>query len=823
MLTVVDLLLKFLKLESETGFENRAVIGGLEKFLPTWSQGAAPLGIPSETINRVSQLIAEYSQISPQDRGQWINSLQDELQEIKRGASTPLMIEKPTAKSTPLRQSIQVAQPVQPDMPQPSQQRTPSREQTAIGLNAPLTVVRGVGGKSAEVYKALGLRSLGDLLYYFPRRYVDYSQLAPIKQLRFGDEVTIIGTIKSKSARKVRGGKMEIIEAVFTDGSGFIRLTWFNRHYLLNTLPENEPVAVSGKVDMYLGRLMMNNPEWESLEHDQLHTNRIVPVYPLTSQLTQKTLRRTMYQAVNFWALRIEDHLPEYILTDAGLMNLQNAILQCHFPDTAQKLSAARQRLAFDEIFLLQLGVVRQKKTWQSEIATSYQVDDDWLTALISSLPFKLTSAQNKAFEQIRSDLTRDHPMNRLIQGDVGSGKTIIAALAIAIVVHNSAQAAFMAPTSILAEQHYRNLQAYLTSSDADTKAPMIFDEVCLLLGETPESDKKDIREGLATGRIKLVIGTHALIEDPITFQNLQLAIVDEQHRFGVAQRSALRSKGNNPHLLVMTATPIPRSLALTIYGDLDLSIIDESPAGRIPVDTHILSPRETERGYQLIRSQVDTGNQAFIIFPLVEKVENGDTKAAVNEYDRLQKEEFPTYRLGLLHGRMNQEEKEAIMTSFRKGDFDIMIATTVVEVGLDIPNATVMMIEGANRFGLSQLHQLRGRVGRSNKKSYCLLVAETDDAIENERLKVMVETNNGFILAEKDLEQRGPGEFLGIRQSGYSEIKMANLTDVRMIEKARHLAQMVFDKDPDLSQPTHAALNRALSRFWGDGKGDIS
>lgn len=823
MPTVVEILWKFLKLESETGFENRAVIGGLEKFLPTWNQGAAQLGIPQETIIRVAQLITEYGQISPQDRGQWINSLLAELQELKQTGSALALSEKPAEKFSTQHKPTQSSQQIQPNTQPPPQPGTLPREQTAIGLNAPLTVVRGVGGKSAEVYKTLGLRTLGDLLYYFPRRYVDYSQLAPIKQLRFGDEVTVIGTIKSKSARKVRGGQMEIIEAVLTDGSGYIRLTWFNRHYLLNTLPENEPVAVSGKVDMYLGRLVMNNPEWESLEHDQLHTNRIVPVYPLTAQLTQKTLRRTMYQAVNFWALRVEDHLPDYIRTDAGLINLQNAILQCHFPDSIDKLTAARQRLAFDEIFLLQLGVVRQKKTWQSGIATPYHVDDEWLHTLISSLPFELTSAQIKAFDQIRSDLSHDRPMNRLIQGDVGSGKTIIAALAIAIVVRNNAQAAFMAPTSILAEQHYRTLQATLSNSDSDAKFPLKKDEIRLLLGETPESEKKDIREGLASGRVKLVIGTHALIEDPITFQNLQLAIVDEQHRFGVAQRAALRSKGNNPHLLVMTATPIPRSLALTIYGDLDLSVIDESPAGRIPVDTYILSPREIERGYQLIRSQVDAGNQAFIIFPLVEKGENGDSKAAVNEYERLQKEEFPTYRLGLLHGRMKQEEKDAIMTSFRNGEFDILIATTVVEVGVDIPNATVMMIEGANRFGLSQLHQLRGRVGRSNKKSYCLLVAETDDATENERLKVMVDTNDGFILAEKDLEQRGPGEFLGKRQSGYSELKMANLTDIRLIEKARHFAQMVFEKDPDLTQPTHAALNRALSRFWGDGKGDIS
>jgi ATP-dependent DNA helicase RecG len=414
-------------------------------------------------------------------------------------------------------------------------------------------------------------------------------------------------------------------------------------------------------------------------------------------------------------------------------------------------------------------------------------------------------------------------PMNRLIQGDVGSGKTVVAAMAIAIIARNNAQSAFLAPTSILADQHYRSLIKLFTAGENINQSPLSENEIALLIGDTPEAEKSIIKDRLQSGEIKLVIGTHALLEDPIIFKDLQLAIADEQHRFGVEQRSVLRSKGQNPHLLVMTATPIPRSLALTVYGDLDLSVIDEMPIGRLPVETFVLSPMELERAYQLIRSQIEAGHQAFIVYPLVEKGEKEETKAAVDEYERLKSNIFPQYKLGLLHGRMKQEEKDFTMGQFRSGEFQVLVSTTVIEVGVDIPNATVILIEGANRFGLSQLHQLRGRVGRGNDKSYCLLVPETENSLENERLKVMIETTDGFVLAERDLEQRGPGEFLGTRQSGFSELRMAKLTDVKLIEKARSFAQKIFEEDPDLAQPQNLALEKALVHFWGGGKGDIS
>jgi ATP-dependent DNA helicase RecG len=501
-------------------------------------------------------------------------------------------------------------------------------------------------------------------------------------------------------------------------------------------------------------------------------------------------------------------------------MPLDEALLQVHFPDSQEKLRAARERLAFDEIFYLQMGVLRQKRDWKSVDAKRFTVSDEWLDARLTSLPFALTSAQQNALKDIRADLESGRPMNRLLQGDVGSGKTVVAALAAAVIASNESQAAIMAPTSILAEQHYRSFKRLL----ADENGILQDGQIRLLVGDTPEAEKEAIRAGLAEGSIKIVIGTHAILEEPVAFQDLQFAVIDEQHRFGVEQRAALRTKGTNPHLLVMTATPIPRSLALTLYGDLDLSIIDEMPAGRQPVNTYVLRPQERERAFTLLRGQIQDGKQAFIIYPLIEESEKIEARAAVDDYETLSKEVFPDLKMGLLHGRMRPDEKDETMLKFRDQKYNILVSTTVVEVGVDIPNATVMLIEGADRFGLAQLHQLRGRVGRGSDQSYCLLIPTHEDATENERLRAMADSNDGFVLAERDLQQRGPGEFLGTRQSGYaSGLRMASITDVKLIEKARVQAQNLFEQDADLIRPEHALLAEAFGRFWGDGRGDVS
>jgi ATP-dependent DNA helicase RecG len=564
----------------------------------------------------------------------------------------------------------------------------------------------------------------------------------------------------------------------------------------------------------------MNNPDWEPIETENLHTNRIVPIYSLAEKITQKWLRKLMSQVITHWAPRVTDHLPESVRSAAKLPKLSDALLQVHFPDSQDKLKSAQERLAFDEIFFLQMGVLRQKRDWQSVTARIFDVPDEWMEARIKALPFTLTNAQQRAVDDILVDLGSGRPMNRLLQGDVGSGKTVVAALATAIVANARAQAAIMAPTSILAEQHFRSFSNLLTGDNGVISQ----DAIRLLIGDTPEAEKEAIRAGLQEGQIKVVIGTHALLEDPVQFADLELAVIDEQHRFGVDQRAALRTKGGTPHLMVMTATPIPRSLALTLYGDLDLSIMNEMPAGRQPVSTHVLRPQERERAYTLIRAQIKNGQQAFIIYPLIEESEKIDSRAAVDDYETLSKEIFPNLKLGLLHGRMRPDEKDEVMLKFRDKEYNILVSTTVVEVGVDVPNATVMLIEGANRFGLAQLHQLRGRVGRGSEQSYCLLIPDHEDAVENERLQAMVESTDGFVLAERDLQQRGPGEFLGTRQSGYaSGLRMASLTDVDLIENARSHAQKLFTSDAMLEKPENALLSEALERFWGDGKGDVS
>jgi len=613
---------------------------------------------------------------------------------------------------------------------------------------------------------------------------------------------------------------MTVTEVVINDGTAGLRLNWFNQPWMANRLKVGDAVSVSGKVDQYLGRLVMNSPDWEPVEVENLHTNRIVPVYALTANVTQKWLRKLMHQVVTYWAPKLTDHLPEPIRSAAGLPDLGTALLQAHFPDSDTKLLAARQRLAFDEIFFLQTGVLRQRRDWQSVPGRVFSVEDAWLDSQLARLPFGLTNAQRKAVEEIRADLKSGKPMNRLLQGDVGSGKTVVAAITALMVNQTGAQAAIMAPTSILAEQHYRNFVSIL-ANEGGVLQPA---QIRLLVGDTSAAEKDEIRQGLADGSILIVIGTHALLEEPVIFKDLQFVTIDEQHRFGVEQRAILRSKGTDPHLLVMTATPIPRSLALTVYGDLDLSIMDELPPGRLPIETHVLTPSERERAYTLIEGQIKSGHQAFIIYPLVEESEKSELLAATQEHARLQKEIFRKFKLGLLHGRMKPDEKDAVMLAFRDRQYDILVSTTVVEVGVDVPNATVMLVEGANHFGLAQLHQLRGRVGRGGAKSTCLLIPDHEDAAENQRLQAMAETNDGFILAERDLQQRGPGEFLGTRQAGYTtSLKMANLSDLQMIEKAREQAQALFARDPDLKNPENSLLAEALGRFWGGGKGDVS
>jgi ATP-dependent DNA helicase RecG len=828
----IEKLYKIFKLEAEFNYANKAVVGGLEKLIDSWQGDARADGLPEENIDQVITILRGYSNLPIFERAQ-------ALRKIGHILDNPGIKYLSEAETQTRQPEPQESQKTKPDQAQrnstPSQSKnrisTQKTDRTTVSiaiqtvseaLSSPTSVVHGIGQKQAQLLSKLGLYTIEDLIYYFPRRYDDYSKLKFIKDLTYGEEVTIVACVDRISTFTSRNKSRKIIQALVSDDTGSIQLMWFNQPYQLRQLRKNMFLSISGKVEQYMGRLVMYHPDYEKIEQEQLHTKRIVPVYSLTARLNQRWLRRVIYSVLTNWAPKIPEFMTEYILEDANLLDLSTALKEIHFPENHENLAQARYRLAFDEIFLLQLGVLRQKHDWVQQEGRRYPIIDDWLSQQLNQLPFKLTDAQHRVLAELRADLDSGRPMNRLLQGDVGSGKTVIAGLGIGIVVNTSAQAAYMAPTSILAEQHYTNLKKLL-ANPADANKVLDEDQIRLLIGDTPIRDRDDILTGLAEGRVKLIIGTHALIEDPVVFNDLQFVVVDEQHRFGVAQRAALREKGNNPHLLVMTATPIPRSLALTIYGDLDLSVLDEMPPGRQPVKTYINYPVERERIYNLVRTQVKKGLQAFIIYPLVEQGENEEVLAAVEEQERLQSEIFPDLRVGLLHGRLRPDEKESIMREFRDRQFDILVSTTVIEVGVDIPNATIMIIEGANRFGLAQLHQLRGRVGRGNEQSYCFLIPQTSDAADNERLLAMVSTHDGFILAEHDLRQRGPGEFLGTRQSGYASLRLASLTDVHLIEKARGYAQQVYENDPTLSAPEHHLMREAMEHFWPNKEGDLS
>ena len=551
-------------------------------------------------------------------------------------------------------------------------------------------------------------------------------------------------------------------------------------------------------------------------------STKLHPVYPLTKGIAAGWMRRLMKRTTDYWSLRLPDHLPPPMREERTLLDLETAIQQIHFPDNPERLQQARRRLAFDELLMIQLGVLRQKHEWRERSGQPVQIDTALLRTFVQSLPFSLTPALERVLAEILEDLQKPKPMSRLLQGDVGSGKTVVAAAAMLATAASGMQAVLMAPTEILAEQHYASLEN-LWGELWLPGLRKLSSQLRLLTGSLKQSDKASMYDEIASGAARIVVGTHALIQEGLSYDNLGLVVIDEQHRFGVAQRTSLRQKGHNPHVLVMTATPIPRTLALTIYGDLDISTIDELPPGRKEIVTQWMKPRERERAYTFLRARVKETEQAFVICPLVEESENVEAKAAVEEHRRLQQEVFPDLRLGLLHGRMTAEEKEAVMRDFHQGELDILVCTPVVEVGIDVPNATVMLIEGADRFGLAQLHQFRGRVGRGDQQSYCLLLADSPSDTGIQRLQIIEGTQDGFKLADEDLAMRGPGEFFGTRQSGLPDLKVARLSDVRVLEEARAVAQETWADDPNLKLPRNRLLASRVQEFWQRGGGDLS
>jgi len=803
---------KILELEQKKGYDNTAVIGGLDRFLKKWAGQFAEAIPDRRLLNRFQQMVARvnYASLSLPQRREWVDSIFRLVAEMEGGAPAEAKPKEKTSSPSRARKvkAVKSAAPV-----------------SGYALDSPITVFRGISTGLATKFGKLGVKTVRDLLYFFPHRHLDYSRIKHISQLTEGDEQTIMANVWQ--AQVTRLGYRQGTEAIVGDETGNIRVVWFNQPYLAKRLPTNARIVLSGRVSLFKGRYVFESPEWELVEdRDLIHTGRLVPVYSLTQGLHPRQVRKLMKEVVDQWAGQVADFLPPPFRERCDLLELPQAISQAHYPEDEMAKDRARVRLAFDELFLLQLGVMRRKHDWQeAQPDSAFVVDMELIDSFTQSLPFKLTAAQQRVLGEMLHDMQKPQPMSRLLQGEVGSGKTVVATAVLLMAVANGYQGAFMAPTEILAEQHFATLCHLLSragSQEEETPYVRRFSgllsrpiAVALLIGDITPSQKQELQQGIMEGDIDIAIGTHALIQKGVEFRRMGLAVVDEQHRFGVTQRSALRQKGFRPHMMVMTATPIPRTLALTLYGDLDLSVIDELPPGRQTVKTKWLRPSQRESAYNFIRKQVVGGHQVFIICPLIEESEAIAAQAAVVEYERLSQEVFPDLKLGLLHGRLSGEEKDVVMQRFRARELDILVSTPVVEVGIDIPNATVMLIESADRFGLSQLHQFRGRVGRGGEQSYCMLLAENPSEGGRERLDIIENVQDGFVLAEEDLKLRGPGEFFGTRQSGLPDLRMARLSDVKILELARKEAIGLFQVDPGLKKPEHQLLANEMARVW--------
>lgn len=834
----IEKITKILRLEGQLGHQDKAVTRGLGSFAGAWLADAAKNNLDPAWAEGIAADMRAYSSLQEVEaRKTALQAILNQLQTPKAGNGGVLAQDAVSSRPPPA-----ASRPAQPSpnpqktneaarRPAPSREATPQRDsayapyrtspitanQAQLGLDAPVTQVSGIGDQNAARFKKLGVFTIGDLLYLFPTRYDDYSALKTIDQLEYNEQVTVIGRVASAWKQRTKTGQT-IFNMALEDASGMMQCKWFTNDYGADSLQKQlvvgREIVVSGKVSEFMGKLCFDRPAFEPAEREWVTAGRIVPVYPLTEGLQPLLVRRVMKRVAEYWSTRISEFLPESVRRNANLLGLQEALREIHWPRDQRSKESARRRLAFDELFVLQMAVLKQRQLWRGEPGQSIDAPNLTLENLSAALPYKLTGAQRRAVERIAKDIQQPIAMRRLLQGDVGAGKTVVAAIGMALAVSNGAQAALMAPTEILAEQHYKGLSKLFAAFMANGLSPV---ELRLLTGSTKPAEKRQIYEELADGRVQVVIGTHAIIQEGVQFKNLNFVVVDEQHRFGVEQRKALRQKGGetNPHTLFMTATPIPRTLALTMYGDLDNTVLDEMPPGRQPIDTHWFTPIERERAYGFVRNQIKEGRQAFIICPLVEETDKVEAKAAIEEHERLQREVFPQYRLGLLHGRMKPKEKDEVMTAFARGELNILVSTSVVEVGIDVPNSTVMMIEGANRFGLSQLHQFRGRVGRGAHKSYCLLIADSSSAVSEDRLQAIVSTQDGFKLAEKDLEIRGPGEFFGTRQSGEPELKLVGIGDRDLLELARSQAEQLLAADPALAAPDCKLLADKVNTFW--------
>ena len=812
-----------LKLEIQTRWRERAFAGGVTAFCERWAEDAKAEAVQPGLMQEIIDRLSQYADAESDERERLLNALLELLDELPPPDPALENIDRvgqgqarqPEASPAGDRTGTRSAHQPSPHS-ETAETEAPEPSDT---LERPITDLKGVGAKRAEQYARLGIETVEDLIWHLPHRYDDFSRVRPIADVEEGESLSIVANLRGFSQRKYAYRK-ELLQANFSDGSGTVRINWWNQSWLKNRLSVGKTYRLSGVVGLYMGHKTLENPYFEEIGPHAIKDGPIMPVYGLTAGLRNSDVSRQAQQALKLGLASLQDPLPEQLRRHYSLIPLTDALRQIHSPETPEQLDNARKRIIFDDFFYLQLGVQRRRQEIQHFNAPSMAVDDELLAAYNSALPFALTGAQQRTLDELRQDMAQRAPMSRLIQGDVGSGKTAVAAGAMLIAAANGFQSALLAPTQILAEQHFRALSKLL----ADVELPGgVIPNVSLLTGRVTGQEREAVLAGLADGSVHVVVGTTALIQENVDFADLGFVVVDEQHRFGVGQRAAARDKGGEavvPHLLVMSATPIPRSLALTIYGDLDVSVIDEMPPGRTPIKTKRFLPTDRERLYSFMRRQVRDGRQAYVIYPLVEESEVLDVGAAMEAHTRLSEEIFPDLRVGLLHGRLKGAEKDDVMRAFASGALDVLVSTSVVEVGVDVPNATLMLIEDAERFGLAQLHQFRGRVGRGGHESYCALISRVNGGAQAERLNVLAETTDGFILAEKDLELRGPGDFLGTRQSGLPDLKLANLSDLSTLHRAQEAAQDLLRQDTDLSN--YPQVREKVERFWR-GHGDLS
>jgi len=825
-------LLRILELESKRGFEDAAVAGGMDLFLEANRADLAPLDMPKS-----------YASLSVKKREEWARVARASVE-----ASPQTGLDDDTISSKEKRAAVFPARPAKSaKKPATRTRKKPTAKKIPTGpvtLDTSIEDLPFITKTNHSRFKRLGVTDLRGLLRMYPTRHLDYSNIGNVIDLVYGEEMSVVVTVTSASAANI--GRRGAARISARDDTGIVGITWFGQPYLAQQLRPGTRIVVSGKVEAYKDRAQFQNPEYEIIRGDNLtHAGNLLPIYPSTDGMYQRTLRTAARSALDSGLTLLEEHLDPDVRKRNVLPGLRDAVQWMHHPDTMEQWHEARRRLAFDELFVNQLAVQRRKREWRERAdGVAIEPNQYVLKSFLGTLEFELTADQDAALKTVLSDISAEVPMGRLLQGEVGSGKTIIAVTALLAAIASGHQGAMLAPTEVLAEQHYLSLRtlfnavpiageqaSMLEPDEPDTGSqqrhggdPMMEAQVPgldspmrigLLIGSHTARVKREVQAKIASGEIDIIVGTHAVIQESVQFKTLGLAVVDEQHRFGVEQRAVLGEQRPRPHLLGMSATPIPRTLALTVYGDLDLTTLRELPGGRKPITTlWARTAGQRSDAHKLVIDEVAAGRQAFVVCPLINESEEIRTRSAVEEYEYLSNGPFSDLNVGLLHGRLPLAEKQQVMDRFREREIDVLVATPVIEVGIDIPNATVMLIEGAERFGLSQLHQLRGRIGRGGYASKCILLSDEPSADARERMGIIERTSDGFDLAEEDLRLRGPGDYIGTRQSGFADLVIASFTDADLLAMARAEAVDVIAEDPGLEDPGHEALGRELDRI---------